>query len=111
MSRCAQAEAACPGTGEYCHQDDEEGLQPAAKATTLGPDTEQRPGAPGLLLGCDMCPGFQWWPRLRWGSGAGWEKPTREKLQGSRASRAGVPQALLFPKMSCCSIERDNLSS
>lgn len=101
MSRCARAEPACWGTGVNRHQDDEDRLQPAAKASTPGARHCADPGAPRLFLGCDTCPGFKSWPMAEVGS----QEPGREKLQGRMEGRSRIPGALPFSKVNCQSVE------
>lgn len=109
MSRCAQDEAACLVLGGHHHQHDEGRRQLAAKAPTPRATRWTDPGAPGLLLCRDACPGCRHWPTAETGSKElGWGQAMWEKLQGRRASRAG---ALLFPRMGCRSTEWHKRSS
>lgn len=88
------------GTGVNRHQDDENRLQPAARAPRPQATHCASRAAPGLLLCWDMCRGCKRWPMADLGSRElGQGQATWEKLQGSRGSRGGAAEALLFPKV------------
>ena len=58
-----------PGASGYCDQEDEEELEPAAKAPTPQARHRSDPDVPGLPLCRDARPELQMLARLRWGAG------------------------------------------
>lgn len=104
VSRCAQAEAACPGTSVLPPPRWRGRTAACCQGTHTSDRTLDRPS-------CSWAASVLWWvsrlqmlsPRLRWGA-MSW---SGDKQHGEALWRAGLvlPGALLLPKMGCHSIE------